>query len=79
MRYDLTSGEVVDRIPYIAVLADEAMIGGDVRILAVEARGRVDVLDLATGEMQHHTGAMLDPYRLEIGRVDGDRLIIESL
>lgn len=79
VRWDLHRRVVIDRIPYIAPLADDAMLGGDERMLAIEARGRVDVVELATSDMQHHAGALLDPYRLEIGYVDGDGLLIETL
>lgn len=76
--WNLAEKRVEQRIAHKCDVASAGAIGGDGDRIAIATAGRVNLVRRATGETRSIEAIALDPYRLEIARIEADGIIIEE-
>jgi hypothetical protein len=77
--WDLENKKVVQRIEYNDELKDGAIIGADTERVAIEADGYINLVSRVTGAVSRVEASALDPYRLEIARIQDNMIEIVTL
>lgn len=79
MVWDLDASQVTQRIAYDGEVKDGATLGADAERIAVDVGGQVDVVLRASGEVRRMDAIALDPYRLEVAKVEGETITIAGI
>lgn len=76
---DLVERRVIQRIEYDADVDFGSTLGADAALIAIAVGDRVDVIERSTNSMRRVMAVALDPYRMEIARIDDGRINIVKL
>lgn len=77
--HEPASGRLIERIAYDGPVENGVTLGGDDTRIAVEIGGGVDVVARGEGTVTRISAVALDPYRLEVARVEDRTVSLERL
>jgi hypothetical protein len=77
--WDLNSRAVIQRIEYHGEVADGATMGADANCVAIEFAEHVEIVSRSSGEVAIVDALALDPFQMQVARLDVDAICIVSL